>query len=78
LLTAVVYIVLIFTLHVMQSYHNIDVDAPFSVAFSIVGMDWNESIVTFGVLKWMTTVLVVNAIEISRWHHRGMGVMDEV
>jgi APA family basic amino acid/polyamine antiporter len=32
------------------------------MAFTTIGMDWNKSIVAFGALKGMTTVLLVNVM----------------
>ncbi|XP_073354703.1 cationic amino acid transporter 1-like [Aegilops tauschii subsp. strangulata] len=66
-LTTVVYCVLAVTLCLMQPYRDIDPDAPFSVAFSAVGMDWAKYIVAFGALKGMTTVLLVSAVGQARY-----------
>ncbi|KAI4988253.1 hypothetical protein ZWY2020_029883 [Hordeum vulgare] len=66
-LTTVVYCVLAVTLCLMQPYKDIDPDAPFSVAFSAVGMDWAKYIVAFGALKGMTTVLLVSAVGQARY-----------
>ncbi|XP_073226269.1 cationic amino acid transporter 1-like [Cicer arietinum] len=61
LITTILYCLLATTLCLMQNYKDIDVNAPFSVAFSVVGMDWAKYIVSLGALKGMTTVLLVGA-----------------
>lgn len=61
------YCVLALTLCLMVPYKLIDPDAPFSVAFSTVGMDWAKYIVAFGALKGMTTVLLVSAVGQARY-----------
>ncbi|XP_010905430.1 cationic amino acid transporter 1-like [Elaeis guineensis] len=61
------YCALAVTLCLMQPYNTIDVDAPFSVAFQVAGMDWAKYIVAFGALKGMTTVLLVSAIGQARY-----------
>ncbi|WVZ59924.1 hypothetical protein U9M48_010006 [Paspalum notatum var. saurae] len=66
-LTTALYCVLAVTLCLMQPYGSIDEDAPFSVAFSAVGMDWAKYIVAFGALKGMTTVLLVSAVGQARY-----------
>uniref|UniRef100_A0A0D9Y1D5 Cationic amino acid transporter C-terminal domain-containing protein n=1 Tax=Leersia perrieri TaxID=77586 RepID=A0A0D9Y1D5_9ORYZ len=65
--TTAVYCVLALTLCLMQPYREIDADAPFSVAFTAVGMDWAKYIVAFGALKGMTTVLLVSAVGQARY-----------
>lgn len=65
--TTLAYCVLALTLSMMQPYYNIDADAPYSVAFSAVGMDWAKYIVAFGALKGMTTVLLVGAVGQARY-----------
>ncbi|CBI30991.3 unnamed protein product, partial [Vitis vinifera] len=66
-LVMIVYCLLAATLVLMQPYAQIDVDAPYSVAFSAVGMDWAKYIVAFGALKGMTTVLLANIIGQARY-----------
>ncbi|PKA61988.1 Cationic amino acid transporter 1 [Apostasia shenzhenica] len=66
-ITTFCYCVLALTLCLMQPYASIDPDAPFSVAFSAVGMDWAKYIVAFGALKGMTTVLLVSAVGQARY-----------
>ncbi|KAK7359061.1 hypothetical protein VNO77_01007 [Canavalia gladiata] len=66
-MTTFLYCLLAVTLCLMQNYNKIDVDAPFSVAFSGVGMDWAQYIVALGALKGMTTVLLVSAVGQARY-----------
>ncbi|XP_020215819.1 cationic amino acid transporter 1 [Cajanus cajan] len=66
-ITTLAYCLLAVTLCLMQNYIDIDKDAPYSVAFSAVGMDWAKYIVAFGALKGMTTVLLVSAVGQARY-----------
>ncbi|CAJ1938255.1 unnamed protein product [Sphenostylis stenocarpa] len=66
-ITTFAYCLLAVTLCLMQSYKDIDPDAPYSVAFSAVGMDWAKYIVAIGALKGMTTVLLVSAVGQARY-----------
>lgn len=66
-ITTAAYCILALTLCLMVPYQQIDADAPFSVAFSAVGMDWAKYIVAFGALKGMTTVLLVSAVGQARY-----------
>ncbi|KAL0914442.1 hypothetical protein M5K25_014790 [Dendrobium thyrsiflorum] len=66
-ITTFCYCLLSLVLCLMQPYTEIDPDAPFSVAFSNVGMDWAKYIVAFGALKGMTTVLLVSAVGQARY-----------
>ncbi|PKU83870.1 cationic amino acid transporter 1 [Dendrobium catenatum] len=66
-ITTACYCLLALVLCLMQPYTKIDPDAPFSVAFSNVGMDWAKYIVAFGALKGMTTVLLVSAVGQARY-----------
>ncbi|KAK6917086.1 Cationic amino acid transporter, C-terminal [Dillenia turbinata] len=66
-ITTLFYCLLAVTLCLMQPYYSINVDAPFSVAFSAVGMDWAKYVVAAGALKGMTTVLLVNAVGQARY-----------
>ncbi|MQM06087.1 hypothetical protein Taro_038909 [Colocasia esculenta] len=66
-ITTVAYCLLTLTLCLMVPYQKIDPDAPFSVAFFAVGMDWAKYIVAFGALKGMTTVLLVSAVGQARY-----------
>ncbi|KAJ4788435.1 Cationic amino acid transporter 1 [Rhynchospora pubera] len=65
--TTALYCILAVVLCLMQNYNNIDVDAPFSVAFKDVGMNWAQYVVAFGALKGMTTVLLVSAVGQARY-----------
>ncbi|PSS28965.1 Cationic amino acid transporter like [Actinidia chinensis var. chinensis] len=62
-----IYCLLAATLCLMQPYNQIDTDAPFTIAFQGVGMNWAKYIVAFGALKCMTTVLLANIISQSRY-----------
>ncbi|XP_010519076.1 PREDICTED: cationic amino acid transporter 1-like [Tarenaya hassleriana] len=66
-ITIVVYCVLAATLCLMQPYTQIDVDAPFSMAFQAVGMGWAKYVVALGALKGMTTVLLANVLAQARY-----------
>lgn len=66
-ITTLAYCLLAVTLCLMQPYQNINKEAPFSVAFSAVGMDWAKYIVALGALKGMTTVLLVSAVGQARY-----------
>ncbi|KAG0475483.1 hypothetical protein HPP92_015169 [Vanilla planifolia] len=61
------YCLLSLTLVLMQPFNTIDVDAPYSVAFSAVGMDWAKYLIAFVALKGMTTVLLVCAVAQARY-----------
>ena len=66
-ITTLIYCLLAMTLCLMQSYKDIDVDAPFSVAFEAVGMGWAKYVVAAGALKGMTTVMLVAAVGQARY-----------
>ncbi|PIA41695.1 hypothetical protein AQUCO_02200253v1 [Aquilegia coerulea] len=66
-ITITVYCLLAVTLCLMQSYTTIDVNAPYSVAFQAVGMNWAKYIVSIGAVKAMTTVLLGNIIGQARY-----------
>ncbi|KAI3910626.1 hypothetical protein MKW92_032920 [Papaver armeniacum] len=66
-ITTVAYCLLAITLCLMQPYYEVNVDAPYSVAFTAVGMDWAKYIVAAGALKGMTTVLLVGAVGQARY-----------
>ncbi|KAF5472566.1 hypothetical protein F2P56_009277 [Juglans regia] len=66
-ITTLAYCLLAVTLCLMQSYKDINEDAPFSVAFEAVGMRWAKYIVAAGALKGMTTVLLVGAVGQARY-----------
>ncbi|KAH7838769.1 hypothetical protein Vadar_030926 [Vaccinium darrowii] len=61
------YCLLAATLCLMQPYNQVDTDAPFTLAFQAVGMNWAKFIVAFGALKGMTTVLLANVIGQARY-----------
>ncbi|KAF2310794.1 hypothetical protein GH714_017284 [Hevea brasiliensis] len=61
-ITTLLYCLLAVTLCLMVPYQQIDPDAPFSVAFQVVGWDWAKYVVAAGALKGMTTVLLVSAV----------------
>ncbi|PKA52341.1 Cationic amino acid transporter 1 [Apostasia shenzhenica] len=66
-ITTAAYCLLALTLCLMVPYQKIDPNAPFSVAFESVGMDWAKYIVSFGALKGMTTVLLVSSVGMARY-----------
>lgn len=66
-ITTLAYCLLAVTLCLMQSYRDVDEDAPFSVAFEAVGWGWAKYIVAAGALKGMTTVLLVSAVGQARY-----------
>ncbi|KAL3616842.1 catalase A [Castilleja foliolosa] len=66
-ITTVLYCALAVTLCLVQPYTSIDPDAPFSVAFQSVGMNWAKYIVAAGALKGMTTSLLVCAVAQARY-----------
>ncbi|XP_027348456.1 cationic amino acid transporter 1-like [Abrus precatorius] len=66
-ITTLAYCLLAVTLCLMQNYKMIDTDAPYSVAFSAVGMGWAQYIIALGALKGMTTVLLVSAVGQARY-----------
>ncbi|KVI09935.1 Amino acid/polyamine transporter I [Cynara cardunculus var. scolymus] len=61
------YSLLATVLCLMQPYNQIDVDAPFTLAFEVVGMNWAKFLVGLGALKGMTTVLLATIIAESRY-----------
>ncbi|GKV32077.1 hypothetical protein SLEP1_g40708 [Rubroshorea leprosula] len=66
-ITTAAYCLLAIVLCLMQPYPQINEDAPFSVAFEAVGMNWAKYIVAAGALKGMTTVLLVSAVGQARY-----------
>ncbi|KAK7392934.1 hypothetical protein VNO78_21384 [Psophocarpus tetragonolobus] len=56
-ITTLIYCLLSLALCLVQSYKDIDVDAPFSVAFNTVEWGWAKYIVSLGALKGMTSVV---------------------
>ncbi|XP_057763894.1 cationic amino acid transporter 1 [Salvia miltiorrhiza] len=66
-ITTTIYCVLAVVLCLMQPYDDIDVNAPFSVAFKKVGWGWAQYVVAAGALKGMTSVLLVSAVGQARY-----------
>ncbi|KAG6407147.1 hypothetical protein SASPL_130131 [Salvia splendens] len=66
-LTTTIYCVLAVVLCLMQPYNEIDINAPFSVAFKKVGWGWAQYVVAAGALKGMTSVLLVSAVGQARY-----------
>nr|XP_009794088.1 PREDICTED: cationic amino acid transporter 1-like [Nicotiana sylvestris] len=66
-ITTFLYCLLAITLCLMQPYQNIDIHAPFSVAFKSVGWNWAQYIVVAGALKGMTSVLLVGVVGQARY-----------
>nr|XP_043633716.1 cationic amino acid transporter 1-like [Erigeron canadensis] len=67
LIVITTYSLLALIVCLMQPYHQIDVDAPFTIAFEAVGMNWAKILVGLGALKGMTTVLLSIIIAESRY-----------
>lgn len=67
LIVITTYCLLAVTLCLMQPYSQVDVDAPFTIAFQAVGLEWAKYIVALGALKGMTTVLLANLIGQARY-----------
>ncbi|XVF00527.1 hypothetical protein REPUB_Repub04eG0008700 [Reevesia pubescens] len=67
LVVITMYCSLAATLCLMQPYYQLDVNAPFTIAFQAVGMKWANYIVAFGALKGMTTVLLADVIAQARY-----------
>ncbi|MCL7040248.1 hypothetical protein MKW94_027987 [Papaver nudicaule] len=61
--TIAAYCLLAVTLCLMQPFDEIDIDAPYAVAFSAAGVDWAKYVVAAGALKGMTTVLFSGAVD---------------
>ncbi|KAI3793221.1 hypothetical protein L1987_35837 [Smallanthus sonchifolius] len=67
LIVIITYSLLAAVVCLMQPYNQIDVDAPFTIAFESVGMNWAKLLVGLGALKGMTTVLLATIIAESRY-----------
>ncbi|XP_075647136.1 cationic amino acid transporter 8, vacuolar [Castanea sativa] len=63
----VVYCLMALVLTMMQKYTDIDVNAPYSVAFSKIGMNWAKYLVGICALKGMTTSLLVGSLGQARY-----------
>ncbi|KAK1369031.1 Cationic amino acid transporter 1 [Heracleum sosnowskyi] len=61
----IIYCLVGATLCLMHPYTKIDVDAPFTMAFQAVGMNWAKMVVAIGALKGMTTAVLSNIIGLS-------------
>lgn len=60
--TITIYCLLAGTICLMQPFNQVDVNAPFTIAFQAAGMNWAKYIVAIGALKEMTTVLLASII----------------
>lgn len=64
----ILYCLMALTLCLMQNYTDIDINAPFSSAFTnSVGWKWAQYVVAVGALKSMSTVLLVGAVGQARY-----------
>ncbi|MBA0607304.1 hypothetical protein Godav_019632 [Gossypium davidsonii] len=67
LIIILLYCLLSATLILIQPYYQIDVNAPFTLAFQAIGLKWAKYIVALGALKGMTTVLLANILGQARY-----------
>ncbi|PHT55647.1 Cationic amino acid transporter 1 [Capsicum baccatum] len=65
--TITIYCLLAATICLMQPFNQVDVNAPFTIAFQAAGMNWAKYIVAIGALKEMTTVLLASIISQARY-----------
>nr|GMD33310.1 cationic amino acid transporter 8, vacuolar [Ipomoea batatas] len=63
----VVYCLMSLALTMMVKYTMIDADAPFSVAFEGIGMEWAKYLVSVCALKGMTTSMLVGSMGQARY-----------
>jgi APA family basic amino acid/polyamine antiporter len=63
----ILYVLMALTLCLMVPTPEIDQNAPFPVAFKIVGMNWAQYLVSLGALKGITTVMLVSAVGQARY-----------
>lgn len=63
----VVYCFMSLALAMMQKYTEVDINAPYSVAFGKMGMNWAKYLVTICALKGMTTSLLVGSLGQARY-----------
>uniref|UniRef100_A0A7N0RC07 Cationic amino acid transporter C-terminal domain-containing protein n=1 Tax=Kalanchoe fedtschenkoi TaxID=63787 RepID=A0A7N0RC07_KALFE len=63
----VVYCLMSLALVMMQKYTEIDINAPYSVAFQSIGMKWAKYVVSIVALKGMTTSLMVGSLGQARY-----------
>ncbi|KAE9617066.1 hypothetical protein Lal_00034234 [Lupinus albus] len=64
---SVIYCLMALALVMMQNYTQIDKDAPYSVAFVSIGMNWAKYVVSICALKGMTTSLLVGSMGQARY-----------
>ncbi|XAR68213.1 hypothetical protein NMG60_11003265 [Bertholletia excelsa] len=62
-----IYCLMCLSLTLMVNYTQIDVNAPYSVAFDTIGMKWAKYIVSICALKGMTTSMLVGAMGQARY-----------
>ncbi|MCO5551453.1 hypothetical protein L7F22_004956 [Adiantum nelumboides] len=64
----ILYCLMALTLCLMQNYAEVDINAPFSAAFSnAVGWKWAQYVVAVGALKSMSSVLLVGSVGQARY-----------
>ncbi|KAH7424650.1 hypothetical protein KP509_11G017600 [Ceratopteris richardii] len=64
----ILYCLMAVTLCLMQKYTEVDINAPFSAAFSnAVGWKWAQYLVALGALKSMSSVLLVGSVGQARY-----------
>ncbi|XP_009783431.1 cationic amino acid transporter 8, vacuolar-like [Nicotiana tabacum] len=63
----VVYCLMALALTMMVKYTEVDVNAPYSVAFEGIGMNWAKYLVGICALKGMTTSMLVGSMGQSRY-----------
>ncbi|KAI9073869.1 hypothetical protein K1719_044141 [Acacia pycnantha] len=66
-LITMIYCVMALGLVMMQNYTQIDRDAPYSVAFVKIGMNWAKYLVSICALKGMTTSLLAGSLGQARY-----------
>ena len=72
----VLYMLMCLVITGMQPYDQIDVHAPFSVAFDAVGLHWARTIVALGALAGILTSLLGSLLGQARIYV-GVGVGDQ-
>ncbi|CAM8880068.1 hypothetical protein QQ045_020623 [Rhodiola kirilowii] len=63
----VIYCLMSLVLVMMQKYTQIDINAPYSVAFGSIGMKWAKYVVSIIALKGMTTSMMVGSLGQARY-----------
>ena len=61
-----IYGMMCITISGMIPYQEIDLDAPFAIAFSNIGMDWAQYVVSLGAVTGIITSLLVALLGNSR------------